>query len=462
MTAMVLGMGWSHLRFGVRFWKIQYITLWPFLAAPCLLARYNRHIDKRQKNEAGNTALPDQPHDREASREEARRRLSNRMSQSRARTQATGRAGAGEKRSLGPGEIARGLLETYGLAFIGAVVVAAVFVVALVAGLASRSCAPSPTEAGQDAPALQQSEAAPGSEAQPQEPSSPQVQSASAASSPAPTQAGGLVGSVARIASTRAASEAESVEEGLALILEDDLVSALLGKAKGSPEVRWVAAHADDYAVDGWAVQHKILKLAAEEEAASAYVRNWPAKYPASDQDLADKDALHAKTTGQQDVPALFQWDPRWGYTVYSSTAFGMTGCCPTALAMVYQGITGNDDMTPYDMGLLAQADGYMSLYEGTDANFLINEAPGLGLACYQIADDAASLVAAVEDGQVLIVNVGPGDFTDDGHFIVVSGIEDGKLVVNDPYSLVRSERRWGPEEIVAQSKLALGYTKAE
>ncbi|MFR3090601.1 MAG: hypothetical protein ACLTMP_01675 [Eggerthella lenta] len=43
---------------------------------------------------------------------------------------------------------------------------------------------------------------------------------------------------------------------------------------------------------------------------------------------------------------------------------------------------------------------------------------------------------AALEGSAVLVCNVGPGDFTDNSHFFVVTGIDgDRNLRINDPYS---------------------------
>ena len=243
-------------------------------------------------------------------------------------------------------------------------------------------------------------------------------------------------------------------------ILDEYFVDKMMELAKTNDEVKWISNHAGAYMSDGWEVQYKILKLASEEPAASTYVRNWPTEYPAETQNTSHKNAIKTKTTGPNNVPQLFQWDPRWGYTVYSSTSFGLTGCCPTTLAMVYQGLTGKTDMTPYDMGQLAARDGYMALYDGTDSSFLSNEAWDLGLNCIDVWSDSSSIVAALESNLVLIANVGPGDFTNDGHFIVLSGLKDGKIIVNDPYSKERSEKLWDPETISMQSMIIFGFSK--
>lgn len=248
--------------------------------------------------------------------------------------------------------------------------------------------------------------------------------------------------------------------KALRAILTEDQTELLVERAKSSTDAYWIATHPEAYASDGIEVQYKILKLAAEEPAATTYVRNWPDDYPTYEQDTTRKDAIRSKATGNAKVPMLYQWDPRWAYTVYSSTTFGLTGCCPTTFAMVYQGVTGKTDMTPYDMGMLAQNGGYMATFEGTDANFLINEAPGLGMSVTQLVPTSTAIIEALNAGKVIIANVGPGDFTTDGHFIVVTGTENGKLIVNDPYSSIRSEKLWDPEEIIIQTKLFLAYEK--
>ena len=37
------------------------------------------------------------------------------------------------------------------------------------------------------------------------------------------------------------------------------------------------------------------------------------------------------------------------------------------------------------------------------------------------------------------------------GHFIVLTGVEDGKIIVNDPNSKEKSEKRWEYERLESQ-----------
>ncbi len=62
----------------------------------------------------------------------------------------------------------------------------------------------------------------------------------------------------------------------------------------------------------------------------------------------------------------------------------------------------------------------------------------------------------------MVICNVGPGDFTDNGHFFVITGVDgDGSLVINDPYSAERSNQAWDVETVLGQTKALFAYERA-
>ncbi|MEG0758682.1 MAG: C39 family peptidase [Raoultibacter sp.] len=232
-----------------------------------------------------------------------------------------------------------------------------------------------------------------------------------------------------------------------------DLATALEAAAVNNADIAWIANHAEDYAMDGEAVQTKLLELAVNEPEAVSFVRDFIDRYPA-----ATAEPFTDSVT-QGTVPRTYQWDQRWGYTVYSSTTFSLTGCCPTALSMVYSGLTGKADISPFDMGVRAQNGGYMTEFDGTDASFLIDEAPSLGLSCSAIGIDGDSLRAALNAKQPVICNVGPGDFTSSGHYFVITGLnEDGTVTINDPYSAVRSQKTWDIDLILGQTIALYAY----
>ena len=277
----------------------------------------------------------------------------------------------------------------------------------------------------------------------------------------------GVRGCMAAGAATQAPDEADRApvqqqpqrdpvdEAKLKAVLGDDLAAQLVQAASASDDAAWIAAHPDAYAMYGDAVQYKLLKLAAVEPEAVPFVRTFPDAYPA-------ESALGTDDPASGEVPRLYQWDQRWGSTVYSSTTFALTGCCPTSLSMVYQGLTGKGDLSPYDMGKRASDGGFETAFDGTDSSFLVSEAASLGLSCEALSVDAGSVRAALEGGAVLVCNVGPGDFTDNGHFFVVTGIDgDGNLRINDPYSAERSNRAWDVDTVLGQTKALWAYRLA-
>ncbi len=254
--------------------------------------------------------------------------------------------------------------------------------------------------------------------------------------------------------------------QALVTLLGEEETAKLLAQAKTNPDALWIAAHPDAYAFEGIEVQYKILKLAADEPEAISYVREFPAKYPTieavTDKDLAMDVASPVSSVPNTSVPHLYQWDRRWAYTIYSSASFGLTGCGPTSLAMVYQGLNRTVDRTPYDMAVLAEERGYMSEFNGTDGTFFFEIASELGLNCWDAYPDATNIRDELKQGHVIIANLGPGYFTTNGHFFVLAGLtDDGQVIVNDPYSVVRSSQTWDPEFIANETMAMYVYSKA-
>lgn len=248
----------------------------------------------------------------------------------------------------------------------------------------------------------------------------------------------------------------------LSSIMGDKEALKLFVKALDDPDRFWIASHPETLEADGPTVQEKLLRLAADEDEAVTYVREFGRWYPdeldhvisagAPDKNVADRYPVVAM--GKSNVPHLYQWDQRWGYTVYSSSAFGMSGCGPTAFAMAYCSALGIDDFSPYDAALVAWEMGYMDEFEGTYAGFLEGAAVNLGLRYDAPTVDASSLRHALENGWVVIANVGHGYFSRfNGHYLVIAGLDGrGDIVLNDPYSVANSQRTWNVDFIVGQT----------
>lgn len=148
------------------------------------------------------------------------------------------------------------------------------------------------------------------------------------------------------------------------------------------------------------------------------------------------------------EVPLLMQWDERWGYRQYAGNFFGLSGCGPTVLSMVTIYLTGDSTKTPVYMEDFAEMNGYAVTGNGTDWAFMTEGAAAMGIEAQQLPLMQAAIDESLMAGNPVVCIMGPGNFTTDGHFIVLTGIEDGKYTVNDSNSYVNSSKTWSYEEI--------------
>ena len=175
----------------------------------------------------------------------------------------------------------------------------------------------------------------------------------------------------------------------------------------------------------------------------------------------ADKSA-HGELTKKEcegKIPLLLQWDRRWGYVSYGSSDIGLSGCAPTCLSMVIVGLTGNRNATPDKIAEYAQENGYYLKGTGTTWSLLTEGASYLGVEGREISLSKKTVQTALQQGQPIICSVGPGDFTTEGHFIVLTGMKYGKIKVNDP-NCIRRSCLWDYEVLEPQIKNLWAYCR--
>lgn len=167
------------------------------------------------------------------------------------------------------------------------------------------------------------------------------------------------------------------------------------------------------------------------------------------------KDSAPANTIGSNPVkgqiPSLLQWDEKWGYSTYGTSTIAASGCGPTCMAMVICGLTGDNTVTPYKMAKYSEENSFVDENNNTYWLFMNEAASGWGIKSWETLLDEESLALELEKGHPVICSVGPGNFTKSGHFIVLTGYEDGKVTVNDPFSKENSSKAWVYSEIASQ-----------
>ena len=152
-----------------------------------------------------------------------------------------------------------------------------------------------------------------------------------------------------------------------------------------------------------------------------------------------------------ESVPLFMQWDPRWGYEIYGSDCIGITGCGPTCLAMAGYYLTGSEAFIPDKIADFALNNGYYANGYGSSWT-LISEGSGkLGLTATELPLVKNVMVTAVQEGNPVILAMGPGDFTTTGHYIVLTGWEEDAFRVNDPNSRENSQKLWTYETLESQ-----------
>lgn len=158
-------------------------------------------------------------------------------------------------------------------------------------------------------------------------------------------------------------------------------------------------------------------------------------------------------------APLFLQWDRRWGYSKYGKKMIAINGCGPTCLSMVLVGLRGDEDMNPKKVAEFSEKWGYVTEGSGTDWGLMTDGAKALGLEAKEMVLDENVMLNTLRSGCQVICSMRPGDFTTTGHFIVIYGERDGKLLIHDPNSIERSEKEWEFEDIKGQIKNLWKYS---
>ncbi|NLN97390.1 MAG: peptidase C39 family protein [Eubacteriaceae bacterium] len=155
------------------------------------------------------------------------------------------------------------------------------------------------------------------------------------------------------------------------------------------------------------------------------------------------------------DVPLLMQWDERWGYHTYAGNLLGLTGCGPTCLSMVATHLTGNGELNPKWIADFSQENGFATEESGSSWTLISEGAPLLGIEAIEIAPDEMRMAENIQVGNPIICVLGPGDFTDEGHFIVLTGYDQNGFTIKDPNRAANSKKTW-PFETLRKQMLNL------
>lgn len=247
--------------------------------------------------------------------------------------------------------------------------------------------------------------------------------------------------------------EAEKVQE----VLDSDQYKDQLGELyKKNPETKEIILNREKYSDD-------LLTWLFDHQEALQWVIDYPEQSAQSEEELSAQglQAVDLKDYRiQNHIPVYFQWSEVWGYASYGSENIGMGGCGPTSLSMVATGLTGNTSFTPKYVADMSVNMGYYVDEVGTDWTLMTAGASELGINSAQLTNwSEDTLKSELSAGHPIICSMGPGDFTNQGHFIVLSGLtEEGKVLINDPNSKINSRKKWDLNTIINQMNAAWSF----
>lgn len=132
-------------------------------------------------------------------------------------------------------------------------------------------------------------------------------------------------------------------------------------------------------------------------------------------------------------TPYYNQRDYRWANRSFAQTGsdFKTMGCGSTSMAMALSRVKKDSEIYPTTVSKDAW---YYTNTDGTEWAFVKDEAIRYGLKAYRVPINHIALVQALSEGPV-VIRVGPGYFTDAGHFMVLDSYNNGYFYLNDPYN---------------------------
>ncbi|MCI7813045.1 MAG: papain-like cysteine protease family protein [Lachnospiraceae bacterium] len=220
---------------------------------------------------------------------------------------------------------------------------------------------------------------------------------------------------------------------------ENEDIAALIDMAKTNPKVQEVLDNRDLYPDD-------VLHMLAFNEETLDFVLDYPQK-KGTPCEVTNIDSFEYGT-----IPNLYQWDQRWGYQSYGNSVIAVNGCGPTALAMVIAGLTGDTSITPARVATYSDDNNYYIQGQGTSWALMMNEGCnhfGIGSMELQLMEN--TIQSELLMGHPIICSMGPGDFTSDGHFIVLTDWTEEGIKINDPNSKKKSEQLWDYSQLEGQ-----------
>lgn len=160
---------------------------------------------------------------------------------------------------------------------------------------------------------------------------------------------------------------------------------------------------------------------------------------------------------GQTEVVYFNQLDERYADKPYGTDNIGGYGCGPTSMSIVVSSLT-DETVDPVQMARWSYENGYWCSGSGSYHALIPAAAKTWGLSVEGCSvSEGQKIVDALADGKLVVAIMLKGHFTSSGHFIVLRGVKDGKILVADPASYDRSSMEWDLNIILNEASTHAG-----
>jgi predicted double-glycine peptidase len=148
------------------------------------------------------------------------------------------------------------------------------------------------------------------------------------------------------------------------------------------------------------------------------------------------------------DLIQYYQTDPKWKNHDYSTkgekTTIGAEGCGTTCAAMVIATLA-DKNVTPITTSEWSKSHGFKALKQGTYYSYFKPQFAEYGIKCEMmnsknVYHDKNEKVhkevrKALEEGDLVIVVFGVGEYTNSGHYAIMQELDGDKVIIKDPWN---------------------------